>query len=413
MRLVMLRPACTVCTRSNALQSISRKCFARGLTTNLQNRFDAAVIGAGPGGLTCVSNLLAQGLKRVALIDPSFTGGRIHEKYREVPSNTKTKMFDAWAAGTEVSRRILAERTKRGEDAYKHLQSLDPEQGCSLGEAVDVAQMLSRGFCEDARVKPIKASVTQLQRNGDGYVLPELGVSAERVVLATGSHPRSTDKALLERHPHLIELPLDLALKPSLLKTSLSTPSTVALIGSSHSGILALKNLYEQGHRVYNFYRSPLLHAEYKEGWILWDNTGLKGVASDWAKATLEDESRLPSNIKRIPLKTLDDKGKTHNEADIYDRWLKDCTHIVSATGYVGNPIPSITVDGEQVKPSFDPLSGRFLNEHKQALPGLFGSGIAYPERVTDPEGHSSSNVGWFKFQKFVGRVAPEWVARP
>jgi thioredoxin reductase len=385
----------------------------RTFTNDTRNRFDAAVIGAGPGGLTCVSNLLDQGLKKIALIDPSFTGGRIHEKYREVPSNTKTKMFDAWATGTQISRAILEQRTKQGEGAYRHLQSIDPEQGCTLGEAVDVAQILSRGFCDDARVSPIKATVTELEVDGSAYNIPQLGTTADRIVLATGSHPRSTDKALLQRHPHLKELPLDLVLKPSLLRGALPQSSTIALIGSSHSGILALKNLYEQGHRIYNFYRSPLLHAEYRDGWILWDNTGLKGVASDWAKSTITDESKMPDSIKRIPLKTLGNDGKTHDEMSIYDRYLKHCTHIVSATGYVGNPIPTILRNGKSVQPSFDPLTGRFVDQENQAVPGLFGSGIAYPERVTDPEGHTSSNVGWFKFQKFVGRVAPEWVANP
>lgn len=54
-------------------------------------RYGAVVIGAGPGGLTCVSNLLDNNVKPVAMIDESFTGGRINAKYREVPSNTKVK----------------------------------------------------------------------------------------------------------------------------------------------------------------------------------------------------------------------------------------------------------------------------------------------------------------------------------
>jgi NADPH-dependent 2,4-dienoyl-CoA reductase/sulfur reductase-like enzyme len=72
-----------------------------------RSKYDAVVIGAGPGGLTCVGNLLDQGLSNIAMIDDSFTAGRINARYREVPSNTKTVMFEKWASGTQAFQQAL------------------------------------------------------------------------------------------------------------------------------------------------------------------------------------------------------------------------------------------------------------------------------------------------------------------
>jgi len=145
--------------------------------------------------------------------------------------------------------------------------------------------------------------------------------------------------------------------------------------------------------QVINFYRSELRYAIYKEGWILYDNTGLKGVAADWARDVLGSKN-LPPDLRRVNLK--EDK---RSEQEIYDAELRNCTHLVSAIGYDTNPLPTIKVDGEEVKPDFDPLTGRFFRTkgEKTVLPGLFGAGIAYPERVTDPEKNVEAAVGWFK----------------
>lgn len=47
--------------------------------------YDAAVVGAGPGGLTAIANLLDMGLSNLVWIDPCFAAGRLGEAYREVP----------------------------------------------------------------------------------------------------------------------------------------------------------------------------------------------------------------------------------------------------------------------------------------------------------------------------------------
>jgi len=247
-----------------------------------------------------------------------------------------------------------------------------------------------------------------VRKEGKVWSLPELDIQADRVVLAVGSHPREHD--LADKYPNLTRVGLDTTLKPSTLRDAIPSGSKIAVVGSSHSAILAIKNLYELGDvEVINFYRSALLYAIYKDGWILYDNTGLKGMAADWARDTLAAKV-LPNRLQRINLK---DDSRT--QKDIYDEELPKCTHLVSAIGYDMNPLPEIIVDGKDARPEYDALTGRFWKTRgsKEVLPGLFGAGIAYPERVTDPVGNVESAVGWFKFMKFVKRVSPEWVQTP
>jgi hypothetical protein len=215
-------------------------------------------------------------------------------------------------------------------------------------------------------------------------------------------------------------LNLDTVLKPSILHETLlrTEPVTVAVIGASHSAILAIMNLVDLARtshpnlRLKWFTRHPLRYAEFMDGWILRDNTGLKGQAAQFAREQLED-SRLPvSEAGRFIEKVDTSKGK---EAAAYERHFPNCTHIVYAVGYTRNPLPRLTRNGRLIssphnQPEWESSFGGFLDEHKAVIPGLHGAGIAFPEKVVDPMGNTEHAVGFFKFMKFLKRVTPTWV---
>jgi hypothetical protein len=48
-------------------------------------------------------------------------------------------------------------------------------------------------------------------------------------------------------------------------------------------------------------------------------------------------------------------------------------------------------------------------NQKREKVHGLYGTGIAFPEEVQDPEGHVEAAVGFAKFLKFAERVKGEW----
>jgi hypothetical protein len=243
----------------------------------------------------------------------------------------------------------------------------------------------------------------------------ELEIETSRLILCTGSHPTNIPVPI----PGLDITPLDLdtVLKPSELAEVLptSTPSTVAVVGASHSAILAILNLVtlaRESHpllRIKWFTRHPLRYAEYMDGWILRDNTGLKGLAADFARAQLEDGVLDTSPAGQV-LEKVDCAGGEDKEAEMYRAFLPECSHIVQAVGFTRDPLPKLVKNGRPLAMEFDHESGMFHERvDGKGIPGLFGAGIAFPERVVDPHGNVEYAVGFFKFMKFLKKVTPSW----
>ncbi len=90
-------------------------------------------------------------------------------------------------------------------------------------------------------------------------------------------------------------MPLAIALNPDLLALQVKKGEQVAVFGGSHSAVLVIKNLLECGASVMNFYLDGLRYAVYHEGWIEYDNTGLKGKAATWARENLEPKTMNPN----------------------------------------------------------------------------------------------------------------------
>lgn len=264
-------------------------------------------------------------------------------------------------------------------------------------------------------------------------------IATSRLILCTGSKPISRPLPILARLrlANLKEINLDTALAPSVLAETFNAaePNTVAVVGASHSAILVLMNLVNLARtshpqlRIKWFTRNKLRYAEYMDGWILRDNTGLKGQAADWARQNLDYDSFGSSS----PIRDLVTKVWTsgpEREEQAYQAELPGCTHIVQAVGYEKTPLPQLDVIGggrdddggaasvaKPLEVEYDSETGRFFEgaavaakDKRGYVPGLFGAGIAFPERVVDPHGNVEYAVGFWKFMKFISRVTPEWL---
>jgi len=230
------------------------------------------------------------------------------------------------------------------------------------------------------------------------------------LVLCTGSHPITSPFPVTD----IEEIGLDPALKPSLLKTMLpkDTPTAIAVIGASHSAILVLRNLYilaSSTHphlRIKWFTRHPLRYAEERDGWIFRDNTGLKGEVATWARENLEEDALSKSDVSRY----LEKISTTREEEDHdYHKHLPKCTHVIQAIGYSRNPIPTFKKGVRELNPEFDSLTGGFKDAQGEEVKGLYGAGIAWPNKVTDPEGNVEFAVGLAKFMSFLKKAVPDW----
>lgn len=389
------RPIGRVCAQlSGITPAIARRTFATAQEGH--GRYDALVVGAGPGGLAATASALDAGLGRVAWVDPEFNSGRVNARYREVPSNTAVKYFCEYVSMSPTLSAIES-------PAVRMLKAVSNQDDTTqLSNAGDMAKELTEGL--KPHVNQIRDHVLALDFDGKWRATLHDGkhVAADRVVLATGSHPREMD---LHKHwSHLENLPLDTCLKPSELHVS--DRDTIAVIGSSHSAILALMNLYQHksSPRIINFYRHPLKYAKPMDGWILYDNTGLKGLAAKWARENLEDWEKLPhvhSRIQRICTLGLD-------EQQVYADYMVGCTKVVYSIGYELNALPRISVHNQPVEPKFNSNTGRF-NSAEGQIPALYGIGIAFPEKVTDPYGNVELNVGFRKFMKFAKGAKAWW----
>lgn len=405
--------------------------------------YEAVVVGAGPGGITAVGNLLEQRIEPVLWVDNEFDGGRMNKYYREVPSNTKVKLFIEWATGTTPFRKIMSGKPSRdrweepsasdgkavgGEtDRLKEVRKLDQDKGCQLSHAADMCLMLTEGLMKTPGVhtQQGKAAEASLDETSQIWTVKVDGsaeapsVQTKRLVLCTGASP--TDPPLPVEPEGLKHLHLDSALSPSRLSQTLSPlgPTEVAVIGASHSAILVLWNLAnfaltsKPDLKIKWFTRHALRYAEFEDGFIARDNTGLKGQAAQWARENLEPETMPNSPVSKCISKIAHEKGA---EPDVYAKHLPGCAFVVQAIGYNRDPTPVIKINGqEQVTPVFDHDNGTFnyvsgSDSTLKPLPGVYGAGIAFPERVIDKKyGHEEMNVGFFKFMKAVKKWVNEW----
>lgn len=406
--------------------------------SNVEEAYEAVVVGAGPAGITAVGNLLEQGLQKILWVDEYFNGGRVNQYYREVPSNTKVKLFIDYAQALSPFREIVggaqaqdgsttATTKASNEDKLHVLRKLDQEKGCNLGHAADMCLILTEGLKQHPSI------ITHLGRISEGSLdptsqtwtlnLPNSSntIQTQRLVLCTGSSP--LDPPLPYSPPNEIHhINLDDALSPTNLQSLLSPlgPTTVAVIGASHSAVLVLMNLShialtsKPDLRIKWFTRHPLRYAEYYDSYIARDNTGLKGEAADWAKQNLEEGRLEKSDVGKVVQKVAYQKGE---EEAVYREHLSDgkTGFVVQAIGYSRNPIPELKFSNgqaiEEVK--FDHDRGCFWygkEGEKKVLPGVYGAGIAFPQRVVDKKyGHEEFNVGFFKFMKAVKGWVGGW----
>ena len=124
--------------------------------------------------------------------------------------------------------------------------------------------------------------------------------------------------------------------------------------------------------------------------YTLFDNTGLKSQAAEWAKQHID--GTWPKNLQRI-----------HCDHPHMPQKLAECTKVIYAIGF------------EKRHNIHVPHYPDHALDHNVCngiiAPGLFGYGIAYPVLVRDPMGNSEYSVGIWKFSCQIERCFPVWEA--
>ncbi|MDR3477387.1 MAG: FAD-dependent oxidoreductase [Gammaproteobacteria bacterium] len=334
-----------------------------------------AVIGAGPAGIAAVGKLLDNGVaaKDLVWIDPQFCVGDFGTKWRNVPSNTKVKLFTRFLHASPAFNYAAC-----AEDFA--LNFADPNANCYLNLMADPLQWVTHHL--QSQVFCIKDTAEELffQNQVWHIHLQESIIQANNVILAVGSEPKHLEFSSVKT------LSLQEAMDHEYVKNHINKEDTIAVFGSSHSAILAIRNLVDaKVKRVINFYRSPLLYAVYYDDWILYDDTGLKGSTAEWARQHIDGQ--MPDNLERV-----------FSDDENIEKFLPQCDRAVYAVGF----------ERRSIKTNVPHLNH---TEHDGKIaPGLYGIGIAYPEAKANRLGTVEYRVGLWKFMEYLQRVVPVWV---
>lgn len=341
-----------------------------------ETSYEWTVVGAGPAGIAAVGKLLDSGVDRacIAWIDPEFAVGDFGSKWHHIPSNTNVGLF----------MQFLNRVKSFGFHSVLHqfeLSQLDTSSTCLLKYMVEPLKWVTQQLM--AKVTTFPDKVTSLTLNNQLWhiALRQMVIQSRHVILATGSEPRTLDYSTQS-------LPLTVALNPDLLKSACKDAKRIAVFGSSHSAILAMRNIIEAGLAdIVNFYQSPLRYAVQFDDWIMYDDTGLKGTTAQWARSNINNDQ-----VKQI-------KRYYSNEENIATH-LPTCDRVVYAVGFERRQ--EIEISGTNTV-SYDRHSGIIA-------PGLFGFGIAFPEAFVTPLGSVSHRVGLWKFLDYLERIMPIWL---
>ncbi|OAI48593.1 pyridine nucleotide-disulfide oxidoreductase [Gammaproteobacteria bacterium SCGC AG-212-F23] len=335
------------------------------------------VIGAGPAGIAAVGKLLDHGIpeKQILWIDPLFRVGDFGTRWRNVSSNTKAGLFTKFLL--ECHAFDYQEQQKNFS-----LHTQDPHVTCELHHMATPLQWVSDHLKKRVTCVEALAEKLQIHQHYWEITTPTKKYFSKHIVLAVGADPKSLS------HPSVEEIALENVLDRKRISAVCSKDDKVAVFGSSHSGIMAVRHLLEHPvQQVINFYRSPLCYAVFFDDWILFDNTGLKGQTANWARQAIDGEQ--PKHLRRY-----------FSSDENIQQYLPECNKVVYAIGFEKRCLPVIEGIGLV---SYNDKNGIIA-------PGLFGFGIAYPESKTDRLGNVEYSVGLWKFMDYINRVLPVWM---
>lgn len=343
--------------------------------SNAEAKF--TVVGAGPAGIASLGVLLQSGVNPADIywLDTDFNVGRIGQYYENVPGNTKTKLFVEFIECCKAFKDCKSEK-------IDELKNCDRDKEIPLKYISEALKSITQHLCK--KVCSIKGSLESLYFDKGVWNIKTkyTHITSKNVILATGSKPKTLNYSISK------EIPLDIALDKHKLSSMVSKDDTVMVVGSCHSAILLLKYLSEiRVKKIINIYKNDLKYAIDMGTWVLYNSSGLKGITAYWAKEVLEKNP--PKNLER----------KKNTQINI-DNALLESTKIIYAIGYEKNTLPKIE---QNPNLNYEDTTG-FI------APGLFGIGIAFPEKYEDPLGNKEYRVGLNSFMEYAQRIVPYWI---
>ena len=297
------------------------------------------IVGGGAAGLLFLWHLqTSQGVQpnEVVIVDPHHDGGDLQRRWSTVRSNT------IWSQTLAVFNLP---------DVPSAWKEIDPSQPTFLQHSISLLRHMTRDFMSQCEV--VHGFVDQIEKQADGklwsvtltdksnYIVPI-------VILAHGSESKQLQLPIPS-------IPLECALSKERLETYVTKNSRVLLFGTSHSGTLIMRNLHELGVHTTAFYNTTKPFYFARDG----EYDGIKQDSAEIADAiTANTYPKLQINHITDTAQVI----KASRKADwvIYAIGFKSRTNI-------------------KVNLTYDGKTGAITES-----PGLWGFGIAFPNRADD-----------------------------
>lgn len=391
------------------------------------------MVGAGPCGIASVGRLIDLGVS-VKWIDPYFSCGRMGEFYRNFPANTTNADFitSLQACKSFEFDKIEDERRKKG---LTVMSDLPPNTWAPLGLFVEILEditkiLMHKSTCHNGFVTKMEKTekmIWSIEVSKENHKKVKT-IDSEAIIYCCGCKPIELNVDAEELRKIGVKLhKLDLTVDENYINLTENAEKLKnevwGVAGSSHSGMLVVKNLYEQGvKKIINIHRNGLkfMHQTH-DGWVRFNGVGLKGPVGLWARTHFSflANPSLPAipfqdqNLLSFPI--IDEKSPV--EVVSFARYEDNIPwtvqlkklgiqHLVVAIGFHIDEtiIPKIIINKREIGlidlNNYNKDTGSImmkndlLDEYSECL-GLFGGGIAFPWDFTDEGGGKEPWVGF------------------
>ena len=283
-------------------------------------------------------------LSKVVIIDPHFDGGDLARKWAGVQSNTPlsktTTSITAASSSCKFPSNLDTTGTTKLIDIIYHLKT-------------HVGPILRK--VQQRKGNAIRANYSSELQRWSVQLTTKEEIIARRLILATGSEPRTLDIPIPS-------ISLENALDIRRLEHYIKPGNRAIVFGTMHSGTIVIRNLVSCGAQVTALYKSAEPFYWARDG--AYD--GIKEEAAQIADDIVQ--GKLP-----VELVSIHDTSRV-----IRSSAVADC--VVFAIGFDARDSVALSVDGVS-------KSALNYNKHTGALedvPAAWGFGIAYPNSAPD-----------------------------
>lgn len=335
----------------------------------MEQPFRVCIVGAGISGLLSAAFLPDSVLGSTCIIDPTFFGGDLMEKWCCVKSNTNAKQI--------VDSLDKVPRFKHLLIPYLHeYADTDIVPLKSIAQAIkDLAEpVLDQITREVGTVQEITITESGIRVMLDSGKV----ILAEKVILCTGVQPR----VLTYPVPCI---PLEIALDAGRLANYVKKGQSVMVFGLNHSGTLVLANLEKLCSRIYGVYRGvkPFIFARDDE------YDGIKQEAAAIADRVLAGDMRTCTLLSLT------------SSAGEVNRIINYCDYVVYCVGFKQKGL--LIKKGETMVDlsSYNPKTSLLAEGC-----GIWCYGAGFPNS-TEYKGKTHFDVGVPSFVEYMLRTFP------